>query len=160
MRVHGESNFQIASTKNLNFARRLADKFVRAQQFGCNRFAGRENIQRVNIDDGEFLRAGIMESALRNTAMQRHLAAFKSAAHFIAGAGLLSLAAFASGAAKFRADTTANAHLLMARALGRLQIGKIIIHYRRLLPYSLTSTRWRTFRIMPRIAGVSSRSTT
>src|SRR5580693_9108158 len=128
MRMHGESNFQFASTQNFNFADRATDKFVRAKQFRSYGFTGRENIQRLNIDDGEFLLARIMKSALRNTAMQRHLAAFKSTAHFVAGAGLLSLAAFASGTAELRADTTANAHLAVARTLGRLQIRKIIIH--------------------------------
>src|ERR1700733_5437792 len=144
MRVHGESNFQFASTQNFNLADRAPYKFVRAKQFRRNCFTGRENIQRLNIDDGEFLLARIMKSTLRNAAMERHLAAFKSAAHFIAGAGFLSLAAFASGAAKFRTDTTADAHLAVSRALGRLQVRKIIIHSLSLLTYSPSEQAYLT----------------
>src|SRR5262249_15045627 len=62
------------------------------------------------------------KAALRNAAMQRHLAAFKPATTRIATTRLLALVAGAGGFAEFRADTATDAHFAEARASGRLQI--------------------------------------
>src|ERR1019366_2735672 len=120
MRVNGESDFQFTITKNFDFTGGAPNEFMRAKQFRRYGFTGGKSVQRFNIHDREFFRTRIVKSALGNAAMQRHLAAFKSAAHLVAGAGLLSFAALAGGAAELGADTAANANLLVARALGRL----------------------------------------
>ena len=89
----------------------------------------------------------IVEPALRDAAMQRHLAALEAALVLVAGARLRPLVPAAGGLAQARALAAADARRRLLGALGRTEV--VQSHVR----YSTTVTRWRTFWIMPRIAG-------
>src|SRR6266851_5671498 len=186
MRVNGDLGGQLAIAENFYAIAAAANESVRAQQFRRNGFAGRKNVQFFQVQDRIFDAERVVKAALGHAAMQRHLAAFKSAAARIAAAGFLSLIAGTGSLAELGAHAAADAHLAMTRADGRTQIretresecarsgfarrfapaaaflgrfaafGNFFRHF----PYSTTSTRWRTLWIMPRTDGVSSRSTT
>src|SRR5262249_50736793 len=97
-------------------------------------------------------------AALGQAALHRHLAALEAGdGSVVAGARLLALDALARRLAQARADAAAQAFLGLVcarRVRERVQC-------RSHLPYSAASTftRCETFRIMPRIAGVSFKST-
>src|SRR6202163_1485578 len=91
------------------------------QRFGVDGALGVEQLgvdrllDAVEIDLGKFEPENIVEAALRQPPMQRHLAAFKTLdAH--AGTRGLALAAAARGLALAGADATADPHALLARA--------------------------------------------
>src|SRR4029077_21086291 len=90
------------------------------------------------------------ETALRNPADERHLAAFEAGPAAVAGAGLLPLLAAAGGLAEPGAGTAPHPLLRMLAPLGRGQLMQL---------HSSTSSRYWIFRTMPRTAGVSGRST-
>src|SRR6266404_7836324 len=113
--------------------------------------------------------------------MQRHLAAFKSAAARIAAAGFLSLVAGSRSLTKLRPNTAANSYFAVPRTARWAQVRETrqsqrarsrfarwlattagfltrfaaLGNFFRHFPYSTTSTRWRTLWIMPRTDGVS-----
>src|SRR6266851_5317644 len=186
VRVNGDLGGQLAIAENFYAIAAAANEPVRAQQLRRYRFAGRKNVQFFQVQDRVFDAERVVKAALGHAAMQRHLAAFESAAARIAAAGFLSLVAGTGSLAELGAHAAADAHLAMTRADRRTQIreareserarsgfairfaavagflgrlaafGKFFRHF----PYSTTSTRWRTLWIMPRTDGVSSRSTT
>src|SRR5579872_3067196 len=178
MRLHGERALQLAVAQNLDLRAQFADQSGTDEQVRSDRRAGRKNVQALDIHDGVFHARRIVESALRNAPAQRHLAALKTRAARVALAGFLSLVALARRFAELRADPASHAHLAVPRTARRLQIGKVHCHVvlkarsrAKLFPaknagalfldrYSSTTTRWRTFRIMPRTSGVSGCSTT
>src|SRR5882672_2051287 len=91
------------------------------QRLGVNHAAGIEQLgvdrllNPVEIDLDEIEPDDVVEAALGQAAMQRHLAALEALdAH--AGARGLALAATAGGLALAGADATADAHALLARA--------------------------------------------
>ena len=114
-------------------------------------------LKTVEIDLGQFEPEDVVEAALRQTAMQRHLAAFKALDAHARTRGL-ALAAAACLLALAGANATANPHALLARAA---VVGDLI-ELHRLLPYfsSTTRTRCLTRSIMPRTAGESCNSAT
>src|SRR5882762_7366255 len=65
-----------------------------------------------------------MEAALRNTAMQRHLAALKTAATGIAAPRLLALVTGTARLTELRTHTAADADFLLARAARRTESRK------------------------------------
>src|ERR1700761_3552242 len=86
------------------------DGLLGVEQLGVDRL-----LQTVKVDLGEFEPEDVVEAALRQAPMQRHLAAFKTLdAH--AGTRGLALAAAACLLALARSDATADAHTLFARA--------------------------------------------
>src|SRR6202043_488848 len=86
------------------------DGVLGVQQLGVDRL-----LNAVEIDLGEFETEDIVEAALGQAPMDRHLAALKTLdAH--AGARGLALAAAAGGLALAGADATADPHALLARA--------------------------------------------
>src|SRR5262245_28797651 len=101
----------------------------------------------VEIDLNQVEREDIVEAALRQTAVQRHLAAFKALDAHARTRGL-ALAAAAGLLALAGADAAADAHALLARAGVVGEIGE----FHRLYPYfpSTTRTRCLTLSIMPR----------
>src|SRR5271163_1860016 len=111
MRVNRELGLQFAVAQHLDRIRRAAHKTVRAEQLGGHCFPRRKNVQFFQIYDRVRHPEQIMKAALRHAAVQRHLAAFKSAPARIAAAGLLALVAGTGSLAKFRADTASDAHL-------------------------------------------------
>src|SRR5882672_2125685 len=168
VRAHGERGFQFAVTQNLDSGARFANQAAGNQQFGRHRLSRRKCVERFHVHHGILETGRIVEAALRDSPTQRHLAALKPRTPRVALARFLSFVAFAGRPAELRAHPAAHAHLAMPRSPCRLQIGKI--HSHRFLnflfclsfnfTYSSTTTRCRTFRIIPRMAGVSSRSTT
>src|ERR1700687_1852594 len=186
MRVNGDLAGQLTVAENFYPVAVAANETVRAQQLRRHYFAGRKNVQFREVQNRILDAEQVVKAALGHAAMQRHLAAFKSTAARIAAAGFLSLVAGTGSFTQLGAHAAANAHLAMTRANGRAKIreareserapggftrrlaavagflgrfaaaGNFFRHF----PYSTTSTRWRTLWIMPRIDGVSSRSTT
>src|SRR5580693_10124652 len=80
VRTHGQCNFQFAITQNLNAIALGANDSLARKRFGSDRFAGRERIERLDVDDGKLLRIRAAESALGQATVKRHLAAFESGA--------------------------------------------------------------------------------
>src|SRR5213082_1248030 len=111
VRVNGELVLQFAVSKNLDGIGGPADKAVCAKQIRSNRFARGKNIQFFEVHHRIGDPKQIVEAALRNAPVQRHLAAFKSPAARIAAAGLLSLVARARGFAELGPDAAAHANL-------------------------------------------------
>ena len=84
----------------------------------------------AEIHLAEPAREDVVEPALRQAAMQRHLAAFESLDRDT-GARLLTLGAAASGLALARTDAASDAHPVLARALAA---GELIEFHRSALP--------------------------
>src|SRR6184192_2839805 len=99
-----------------------ADTTARAQQIRRDRFPRRKNIELCQVHDRIRDAKRVVKTALRDTAVQRHLAAFKSAATRIAAPGFLPLVAGARSFAQFGADAAADADLADARTRRRMQI--------------------------------------
>src|ERR1700756_233574 len=91
MGVNDELGLQLAIAQNLDGIRCAADEAVRAQQLRRHRFSRGEHVKFLEVDDGIGNAKRIVKAALRNAAMQRHLAAFKTAPARIAAARFLSL---------------------------------------------------------------------
>src|SRR5262249_15469705 len=145
--------------------------------------------ERRDVDRERVHPVRVLEPALRDTARHRHLAAFEGEpSAVVAGASLLALDALTRRFAGARAATAAEPLLGPVRAFVRVEVVQRDRHVRfrsapgnlarkpglgklgRNLPgtsarrviYSSagsTETRWLTFRIIPRIAGVSFRTT-
>src|SRR5580704_7299682 len=122
--LHGERDFQLAIAKNLHDVALGAQDADAEQKFGRNGRSLLEVVEFFHIHHRVFGRVRRNESALRKTAMQRHLTALKSRTARVAAAGLLALVTGAGSLAQLRAHTTADANLAVARASGRLQIRK------------------------------------
>src|SRR6266481_8543740 len=122
MRVNRDLGGQLAIAENLYAIAAAANESVRTQQLRRNGFARRKNVQFFQVQDRIFDAERVVKAALGHAAMQRHLAAFKSAAARIAAAGFLSLVAGTGSLAELGAHAAANAHLAMTRANGRTQI--------------------------------------
>ena len=63
--------------------------------FIINHCAVFKYIQRANVDGNDLLGEDVVEASLRNTPLQRHLAAFEAGTHPSARSGLLALVALA-----------------------------------------------------------------
>src|ERR1700722_4123622 len=86
------------------------DGILGVQQLGVDRI-----LNTVEIDLGIFDPENVVEAALRQAPMQRHLTAFEALDAHARTRGL-TLAATTGGLALARADATADAHALLARA--------------------------------------------
>src|SRR5208337_31003 len=117
--VNGELGLQLAIAQNLDGIRGAAHKTVRAQQLRRHRLAFGEHVEFLEVDDGILHAERIVEPALRNAPVQRHLPAFKAAPPRIAAPRFLALVALPGSPAELRADAAAHAHFTLARALGR-----------------------------------------
>src|SRR5258708_29275753 len=91
MRVNGDLGGQLAIAENFYAIAAAANEPVRAQQLWRYRFAGRKDVQFRKVQNRILDAERVVEAALRHAAMQRHLAAFKSAPALIAAAGFFSL---------------------------------------------------------------------
>src|SRR6266481_4227288 len=89
---------------------------MRTQQLRRYRFARRKNVQFFQVQNRILDAERVVEAALRHAAMQRHLAAFKSAAARIAAAGFLSLVAGTGSFAQLGAHAAADTHFAVAGA--------------------------------------------
>src|SRR5262249_29641460 len=108
------------------------------QQLWRDHGAGLEHrAERVEVDHLVFHPERVVEAALRDAAVQRHLAALEAALEFEARARLRALVPAAGGLAVARPLSAADPLARVRGALGRTQI---VESHR----YSLTSTRCRT----------------
>src|SRR5689334_17639620 len=117
---------------------------------------GEEPPEVADVDDLVLHAEAVAEALeLRQPHVQRHLAALEAGRHGLAG--LRALGAATGGLAALAALAATHAGLGGLGALGGPQVVQADD-----LAHGLTSsteTRWRTVRIMPRICGVSGRST-
>src|SRR5215831_263061 len=97
---------------------------MRTEQVRRNGFACWKRVELFHVDHRKGRSKRIVESALRNAAMQRHLAAFKTAAARIAAARLLPLVTGAGSFAELRTHAAANAYLSPAGAARGSKIRK------------------------------------
>src|SRR5262249_27068435 len=135
-----------------------ADHARRLQRCGVDRrlrveFAGIDRLLHpLEADLIVVVGKDVVEAALRQAPMERHLSAFK-ALYGDAGARLLPLDATAAGLALARADAAPDAHarLVRSRAVGDL------VEFHPGIPHvsSTIRTRWLTLSIIPRTAGLS-----
>src|SRR6266436_1333625 len=116
MRVNGPLGRELAIAENLYAIVAATNEPVCPQQLRRNRFAGRKDVQFRKVQNRILDAERVVKAALGHAAMQRHLAAFKSAAARIAAAGFLSLVAGTGSFAQLGAHAAADAHLAMARA--------------------------------------------
>src|SRR5699024_6326685 len=149
---------QFAIAQHLDAVQRLGDDAGLQQSLGINSRAGLELLE-VRHFDGNILRSeNVVETALRQTALQGHLAAFK-AGLLDAGAGLLALVAVTGGLAVAGTGAAALAGHGLPGAGGRLQFMKF--HACTSLRYALvTTTRWEILAILPWVAALSGCSVT
>src|SRR5208337_652715 len=117
--VNGELGLQLAIAQNLDGVRGAAHKTMRAQEFRRHRLARGKHVEFLEVDDGILHPERIVEPALRDAPVQRHLPAFKAAPPRIAAPRLLALIALSRSSPELRADAAAHTHLALARALGR-----------------------------------------
>src|SRR5258707_12880335 len=118
MRVNGKLCREFAIAKNLYAIAAAANEPVRAQQLWRYRFAGRKDVQFRKVQNRILDAERVVKAALGHAAMQRHLAAFKSAAARIAAAGFFSLVAGTGSIAPLGAHAPAVAHLAVTPAAG------------------------------------------
>src|SRR5216684_7654840 len=124
--------------------------------FGVEGAAIDRGLNAVEVHLVEFKREDVIEAALRQPPMQRHLAALEALdAH--AGTRGLALAAATAGLAHAGADAAADAGALLARAG---TIGELVQLHRWSPFASTTRTRCLTLASMPRVCGVSVSSVT
>src|ERR1017187_10152495 len=89
-------------------------------------WSGREDLSdAVQTEDRVLDAEDIVEAALRQAAVQRHLAAFESAHQRRSGAGTLALVATSGSLAHARTHAAADTLLVFVRLLGGAQIGEI-----------------------------------
>src|SRR6185437_7806672 len=112
---------EFATTEQPHPVFRASDDAGFHQRFGVDGALGVEQLgvdrllEAIEVDLGKFEPENVVKAALGQPPMQRHLAALEALdAH--AGARGLALAAAARGLALARADATADAHALFARA--------------------------------------------
>src|SRR5262249_31108966 len=105
---------QLARAENFQTFVQLFDHSLRQQVVGSEGIAF-QLLDPAQIEDGVLLLKDIRKTALGQAAMQRHLAAFKSALLAESSAGPLSLAAAGGGLAVARAHAApdALAHVLL-----------------------------------------------
>src|SRR5690606_37296191 len=119
--LNGQFRLDLAAAKQTDAALGATHHAGFHQRLGVDSRAGidRAGIDRglkpIEIDRGELDAEDVVEAALRQPPMQRHLAALEAVdAH--TGARGLTLAATAAGLALAGADTPADPHALLARA--------------------------------------------
>src|SRR5712691_2937882 len=125
MRLHGDGGLQFSVTKNFDWTL-SADHARLAQDFGSNRSLA-QRYKLFQVHDVVFLAEDVSKAALRQTAVQRHLAAFKSAHHARTAAGALALVSTGRGLAHAGTHTAANALLVLRRLLRCSNVRKIHI---------------------------------
>ena len=138
---------QLAVAQHLDAVQRLGDDAGLQQGLGINGRTGLELLEVRHLDGNILGCENVVETALRQTALQGHLAAFE-AGLLDAAAGLLALMAEASGLAVAGTSTAALAGHGLAGTSGSFQFVKF--HACTSLHYALvTTTRWAILAILP-----------
>src|SRR4051794_34961328 len=108
MRLNRDGLGDVARTEDLQTITQLADDSAFLQAVGGEVVAA-DTLQIAEVDDGEFLLEDVGETALRQTAVKRHLAAFEAAHDRVTRDGTRTLAAAGRGLTLARAHTASNA---------------------------------------------------
>src|SRR5437588_1025393 len=176
-RVHGQLLGQLAVAENFDPVVLALDQAGLAQRRLVDGGAVVETLEVRDVHHGVVFLENVREAALRQAAVQRHLAAFESAHARESGARLLPLLAAAGGLAVARTRTAAHALLGVTRAFFWFEVAEFHVVLvgcwllavgrcslatgnRQRATHSTTSTRCGIFLIMPRTCGVSRRSAT
>src|SRR5215468_8543861 len=176
MRLDGDGGGQLAVAEDLHPARGR-DHAGLAQDLGIHRGLA-ERGQPVQVHDAVFLAENIGKPALRQAAVQGHLATLESAHHARTAARTLALVPARRSLAHAGAHAPAHALFVLRGLARRSNVRKIHKsafanslplflpavparrESRKAESYCTISTRCGTFATMPRIAGVSGRSIT
>src|ERR1041385_2859307 len=133
VRAHRQLLRHVAARQHLDLAA-APHQAALAQQFRRHDGVRVEPLRDgVEVDDGVLDAERVVEAALRDAAMQRHLSAFEAALEVVAGTRLRALVAAACLRALPGAVPAADALLRVLRSLGGFK--SALIHY------SCTSTR-------------------
>src|SRR5437868_3728430 len=128
VRVNGDRARERAVIEHLDEAVLLTEQAKRddlvERELGAG-LLGEDLRHAVEADDGVLGAEDVIEATLGKAAVQRHLAAFKTAHEGRTGARALALVAAGRGLAHSRAHTAADALLVFIRLLGRAEIGEI-----------------------------------
>src|ERR1700722_14079104 len=128
MRVDRNSSLQLSVVENLDQAILLAQQAKRddlvQRELGLIR-SSIDLSNAVKSKNGVFHAEDVREAALRQTTVQRHLAAFKAAHQLRTRAGALTLVTTGRGLTHARTHTAADTLLVFIRLLGGAEIGKI-----------------------------------
>src|SRR3954468_8325860 len=122
--LHGQLLGELAVAEHLDAVVLALDETGLAKGRLIDRGAVVEALEVREVHDRVDLLEDVGEAALRQTAVQRHLAAFESAHAREAGAGLLSLFTASGGLAVARSRAAADALLRVARALFRFEVAE------------------------------------
>ncbi|SBW10187.1 hypothetical protein KL86DPRO_60065 [uncultured delta proteobacterium] len=115
VRFNRERGRKFAVAENLHGIPRLGEAAFVDVVNGYRALAFKRGKQKREIDDLIPHAEGVvLEAALGQTALQRHLAAFKPGGHAATGAGVLALVAFARGAARAGAAAATDAFTVLA----------------------------------------------
>ena len=161
--VHGDRELlrELAVAEQLHVLAHRADQALRLQRLGRHLLA---RLEALEVADVHRLRVGAeradrhrvlrrVAAQLREAHRERHLAALEAGAHRVrARARLLALDPAAGVAALARAQAAADALAILARLRG-LRLERFSSSA---ISASSTFTRWRTFRSMPAMTGLSS----
>ena len=119
--LHVDLLRDLAVAKDLVAVLALVQDTLGKQRLGVDGLTVLEHVERAEVDDLIRLCKNVVEAALRGTARQRHLAAFKTDADTAAAAGLLTLVTAAAGLAVAGTGTATLAVSLFGGAGGRRQ---------------------------------------
>src|ERR1043165_816748 len=124
-RLDGQFLGELAVAEDLDAVGRLSlDESRLAEGAFIDGHAVVETLEVRDVHDGVLFLEDVGEAALRQTAMQRHLAAFEAGHAREAGAGLLPLLAAARGLAVSGSRTAADALLRVTRAFFRFEFAQ------------------------------------
>src|SRR5579871_960066 len=124
MRLHRNLSIQVAGAQNLQAGADLLDHTQFEQPAGIEAVA-LELLQAADVHDDILFAEDIGEAALRQAAVKRHLAAFKTAHHAIAGDRTGALCAAPGILASAGAHALPDALLLLLLPLGRPEIAEV-----------------------------------
>ena len=124
MRMHGNCRRQLAVAQDLEQLVALPKETLRLEGFQ-GQLGLAQLSQTVEVENGVFGTENVGETALGQTAVQRHLAAFKTAHQARTRTGALSLVATGGCFTVSGAHTTADTLAVLVRLLRRSKIGKI-----------------------------------
>src|SRR5271165_1648644 len=124
MRLDGDLAIQLAGAENLETGAEFLDDTEFEQAAGIEAVAF-ELFEPPDVDDGVLFAKDVVEAALGQTAVQRHLAAFEAAHDAVAGDGAGALCAAAGVLAAAAAHALADALFLLLLPLGGAEVAEI-----------------------------------
>ena len=123
--LYSQLSCQLAVAEHLDTIACLLDQTSSDEQFCINNGTFCELIQVRNVYNGIFLCENVVETSLRNTSSQGHLAAFETDSYAAAATCILALMALACGLAVTGTVATANSLNFLGGAFCRGQFVKL-----------------------------------